>query len=256
MSSHGNRKEDPSVESEKKVSPTNIQGVDRVRGAAMKNAPMRIKKDSEHAGISESRSLNVSSPMPAPSKPRPDLGAVRSPEQTDEISRGLPPHDRVRTKVDAPESPRDISKAHPDIPSRIADHLPHMKSKAHSSSTFQDRHGLLGIPAGDVGVSGRRLPVPASTGDVHHHLGSSILTSSGSESSLLPQPELDHQGRCEPACVEGSVCLHLKHKSSWECICEGALGPPHPETGCDPLPRGEVSADSLHHIEMVRSLIV
>ncbi|RUS83994.1 hypothetical protein EGW08_008255, partial [Elysia chlorotica] len=75
---------------------------------------------------------------------------------------------------------------------------------------------------------------------------------------VLPQPDLDHQGRCEPICEPGSVCLHLKHKSSWECICEGSLEPPHPDTGCEPIPRatadyseshGVISAD--HHKDIV-----
>ena len=198
-----------------------------------------------------------------------DLGRVRFADSSAQASRVWTTKDKGWSKDGMQFG--EVDRNHQGFPPPIADHVTRLKGdSSHSPSAFEDSGGsFMGIPAVDMEIPASRMEIPARDmgihtsdigipardmgfpesslgvpspigGDFHHGLDTGILTSSGSEKSVLPQPGLDHQDHCQPTCVEGSVCLHLKHKSTWECICEGGLGPPHPETGCDPLPRGKL----------------
>ncbi|GFO05527.1 hypothetical protein PoB_003203200 [Plakobranchus ocellatus] len=117
-----------------------------------------------------------------------------------------------------------VSKLSKDSDDMIMHHLSLQRGDYRPSSGRGSNGGLLDKPA-------QSFPEGVWSSRAKDH------------SPAHPVPALSsdqvHGDRCQPGCVEGAECVHLKHKSIWKCMCSGQLKSPHPETGCDQQARGE-----------------
>ncbi|GFR92300.1 hypothetical protein ElyMa_006197200 [Elysia marginata] len=211
----------------------------RIGTGALNNLSVRIGKESSQSVIPIGEPSNVSSSaleeilmsMPIVSRAPYGHGGIRLGD-----SNG----DTVWMQDSAGFNAANKNKNQQNNASHKADPMAKLENASNSASFHPFRENPV-FPANigsDTGISESSLGIPASEHNLHNDLGARILLQSGSEGSAIPQPGLDHQSRCKTVCVEGSVCVHLKHSSTWKCICEGDFEPPHPETGCEPIPRG------------------